>query len=119
MIKIEDFKEGESKRKYITHTGVLPEIDGDTLSDEQKQKLIGKCYTMCDGYIAQPGETTGDETGKTCEETGGENTQGTSESTGEGTGETTGETTGDETGKTTEGATGEENPQDGGVSTLE
>lgn len=79
MIKIDDFKVGGSQRKYITHTGVLPEIDGDTLSGEQKQKLIEKCYTMCDGYIAQPGETTGEETGKT---------------------------------------EGDENPQDGGVSTL-
>ena len=95
MIKIDDFKVGGSQRKYITHTGVLPEIDGDTLSGEQKQKLIEKCYTMCDGYIAQPGETTGEETGKT---------------EGEGTGEPTGE----ETGKTE----GDENPQDGGVSTL-
>ena len=95
MIKIDDFKVGGSQRKYITHTGVLPEIDGDTLSGEQKQKLIEKCYTMCDGYIAQPGETTGEETGKT---------------EGEGTGESTGE----ETGKTE----GDENPQDGGVSTL-
>lgn len=75
MIKIEDFKEGGSKRKYITHTGVLPEVDGTTLSDEQKTTLLGKCYTMCDGYIAQPaddettGETTGDETGKTEENT--------------------------------------------------
>ena len=76
MIKIDDFKVGGSQRKYITHTGVLPEIDGDTLSSEQKQKLIEKCYTMCDGYIAQPGETTGEETGKT---------------EGEGTGEPTGE----------------------------
>ena len=95
MIKIDDFKVDGSQRKYITHTGVLPEIDGDTLSGEQKQKLIEKCYTMCDGYIAQPGETTGEETGKT---------------EGEGTGEPTGE----ETGKTE----GDENPQDGGVSTL-
>lgn len=94
MIKIDDFKVGGSQRKYITHTGVLPEIDGDTLSDEQKQKLIEKCYTMCDGYIAQPGETTGEETGKTEEEGTGENTQETGESTGD------------------------ENPQDGGVSTL-
>lgn len=97
MIKIDDFKVGGSQRKYITHTGVLPEIDGDTLSDEQKQKLIEKCYTVCDGYIAQPAEdeSTGEETGKTeGEETDGENTQETGESTGD------------------------ENPQDGGVSTL-
>lgn len=53
MIKIDDFKAGGSQRKYITHTGVLPEIDGDILSDEQKRKLIEKCYTMCDGYIAE------------------------------------------------------------------
>ena len=103
MIKIDDFKVGGSQRKYITHTGVLPEIDGDTLSGEQKQKLIEKCYTMCDGYIAQPGETTGEETGKT-----------EGEGTGEPTGEGTGESTGEETGKTE----GDENPQDGGVSTL-
>ena len=102
MIKIEDFKEGGSKRKYITHTGVLPEVDGTTLSDEQKTTLLGKCYTMCDGYIAQPaeGETTGDETGKT-EETGGE-------------------TTGDETGKIEENTQEtEEKSQDEGISTLE
>lgn len=78
MIKIEDFKEGGSKRKYITHTGVLPEIDGDVLSDEQKQKLIEKCYTMCDGYIAhdiaQPGVDE-NETGETTEETTGETTE--------------------------------------------
>lgn len=96
MIKIDDFKVGGSQRKYITHTGVLHEIDGDTLSDEQKQKLIGKCYTMCDGYIVQPGETTGDETGKT-------------------EGEGTGESTGDETGKT--GEETQSDPVDGEVST--
>lgn len=94
MIKIEDFKEGGSKRKYITHIGVLSEVDGNTLSDEQKTTLLRKCYTMCDGYIAQPAEdeTTGDETGKT-EEAGGETTE-------------------DETGKT------EEKSQDEGISTL-
>ena len=98
MIKIEDFKEGGSKRKYITHTGVLPEVDDTTLSDEQKTTLLGKCYTMCDGYIAQPAEdeSTGDETGKT-------------------TGEGTGESTGDETGKT--GEETQSDPVDGEVST--
>lgn len=90
MIKIEDFKEGGSKRKYITHTGVLPEVDGTTLSDEQKTTLLGKCYTMCDGYIAQPAED-----------------------------ETTGETTEDETGKTEENTQEtEEKSQDEGISTL-
>lgn len=78
MIKIDDFKAGGSQRKYITHTGVLPEIDDDVLTDEQKRKLIKKCYTMCDGYIAQPGEDEAgddetteneDEAGKTGEET--------------------------------------------------
>lgn len=114
MIKIDDFKVGGSQRKYITHTGVLPEVDGTTLSDEQKTTLLGKCYTMCDGYIAQPaeGESTGDETGKT-----------TGETTGEGTGESTQENTQENTQET--GKAEEENPQeteeksqDGGVSTL-
>ena len=119
MIKIDDFKVGGSQRKYITHTGVLPEIDGDTLSGEQKQKLIEKCYTMCDGYIAQPGETTGEETGKTEGEGTGEPTgEETGKTEGEGTGEPTGEGTGESTGEETGKTEGDENPQDGGVSTL-
>ena len=35
-------------RRYITHTGILPEIDKPTTTDEEIEQYVDKFYTMCD-----------------------------------------------------------------------
>lgn len=37
-----------TKRRYITHTGILPEIDKPTTTDEEIEQYVDKLYTMCD-----------------------------------------------------------------------
>lgn len=37
-----------TKRRYITHTGILPEIDKPTTTDEEIGQYVDKFYTMCD-----------------------------------------------------------------------
>ena len=37
-----------TKRRYITHTGILPEIDNPTTTDEEIEQYVDKFYTMCD-----------------------------------------------------------------------
>lgn len=37
-----------TKRRYITHTGILPEIDKPTTTDEDIEQYVDKFYTMCD-----------------------------------------------------------------------
>lgn len=37
-----------TKRRYITHTGILPEIDKPTTTDEEIEQYVNKFYTMCD-----------------------------------------------------------------------
>ena len=37
-----------TKRRYITHTGILPEIDEPTTTDEEIEQYVDKFYTMCD-----------------------------------------------------------------------
>ena len=37
-----------TKRRYITHTGILPEIDKPTTTDEEIEQYVDKFYTMCD-----------------------------------------------------------------------
>lgn len=37
-----------TKRRYITHTGILPEIDKPTTTDGEIEQYVDKFYTMCD-----------------------------------------------------------------------
>ena len=37
-----------TKRRYITHTGILPKIDKPTTTDEEIEQYVDKFYTMCD-----------------------------------------------------------------------
>lgn len=37
-----------TKRRYITHTGILPEIDKPVTTDEEIEQYVDKFYTMCD-----------------------------------------------------------------------
>ena len=37
-----------TKRRYITHTGILSEIDKPTITDEEIEQYVDKFYTMCD-----------------------------------------------------------------------
>ena len=37
-----------TKRRYITHTGILPEIDKPDTTDEEIEQYVDKFYTMCD-----------------------------------------------------------------------
>ena len=37
-----------TKRRYITHTGILPEIDKPTTTDEEIEQYVDRFYTMCD-----------------------------------------------------------------------
>lgn len=37
-----------TKRRYITHTGILPEIDKPTTTDEEIEQYVDRLYTMCD-----------------------------------------------------------------------
>ena len=37
-----------TKRRYIAHTGILPEIDKPTTTDEEIEQYVDKFYTMCD-----------------------------------------------------------------------
>lgn len=37
-----------TKRRYITHTGILPEIDKPATTDEEIEQYVDKFYTMCD-----------------------------------------------------------------------
>lgn len=37
-----------TKRRYITHTGILPEIDKPTTTDEEIEQYVDKFYNMCD-----------------------------------------------------------------------
>ena len=37
-----------TKRRYITHTGILSEIDKPTTTDEEIEQYVYKFYTMCD-----------------------------------------------------------------------
>lgn len=37
-----------TKRRYITHTGIFPEIDKPTTTDEEIEQYVDKFYTMCD-----------------------------------------------------------------------
>lgn len=43
-----EHKEYGTKRRYITHTGILPEIDKPTTTDEEIEQYVDKFYTMCD-----------------------------------------------------------------------
>ena len=40
--------ESGTKRRYITHTGILPEIDKPDTTDEEIEQYVDKFYTMCD-----------------------------------------------------------------------
>ena len=42
-----------TKRRYITHTGILPEIDKPTTTDEEIEQYVDKFYTMCDNTRAK------------------------------------------------------------------
>ena len=65
-----------TKRRYITHTGILPEIDKPTTTDEEIEQYVDKFYTMCDNtrvkgeasseVVDQP---TGEQTKEPVEET--------------------------------------------------
>ena len=37
-----------TKRRYITHTGILSEIDKPDTTDEEIEQYVDKFYTMCD-----------------------------------------------------------------------
>ena len=43
-----EHREYGTKRRYITHTGILPEIDKPTTTDEEIEQYVDKFYTMCD-----------------------------------------------------------------------
>lgn len=58
-----------TKRRYITHTGILPEIDKPTTTDEEIEQYVDKFYTMCDNTRVKSeassevvGEPTGEQT---------------------------------------------------------
>ena len=47
-VPIPEHAEYGTKRRYITHTGILPEIDKPTTTDEEIEQYVDKFYTMCD-----------------------------------------------------------------------
>ena len=54
-----------TKRRYITHTGILPEIDKPTTTDEEIEQYVDKLYTMCDNTRVKSGaesEVVGEQT---------------------------------------------------------
>lgn len=54
-----------TKRRYITHTGILPEIDKPTTTDEEIEQYVDKFYTMCDNTRVKSGassEAVGEQT---------------------------------------------------------
>lgn len=64
-----------TKRRYITHTGILPEIDKPTTTDEEIEQYVDKFYTMCDNTRVKSeassevvGEPTDEQTKEPAEE---------------------------------------------------
>ena len=57
-----------TKRRYITHTGILPEIDKPTTTDEEIEQYVDKFYTMCDNTRVK-GEASSKVDGPTGEQT--------------------------------------------------
>ena len=64
-----------TKRRYITHTGILPEIDKPTTTDEEIEQYVDKFYTMCDNTRVKSeassevvGEPTDEQTKEQAEE---------------------------------------------------
>ena len=68
-----------TKRRYITHTGILPEIDKPTTTDEEIEQYVDKFYTMCDNTRVKSeassevvGEPTDEQTKEPVKEPAGE-----------------------------------------------
>ena len=60
-----------TKRRYITHTGILPEIDKPTTTDEEIEQYVDKFYTMCDNTRVKSeasSEVVGEQTKEPTEE---------------------------------------------------
>lgn len=60
-----------TKRRYITHTGILPEIDKPTTTDEEIGQYVDKFYTMCDNTRVKSeasSEVVGEQTKEPAEE---------------------------------------------------
>ena len=64
-----------TKRRYITHTGILPEIDKPATTDEEIEQYVDKFYTMCDNTRVKSevssgvvGEPTDEQTKEPAEE---------------------------------------------------
>ena len=60
-----------TKRRYITHTGILPEIDKPTTTDEEIEQYVDKFYTMCDNTRVKSeasSEVVGEQTKEPAEE---------------------------------------------------
>lgn len=60
-----------TKRRYITHTGILPEIDKPTTTDEEIEQYVDKFYTMCDNTRVKSeasSEVVGEQTKEPVEE---------------------------------------------------
>ena len=64
-----------TKRRYITHTGILPEIDKSATTDEEIEQYVDKFYTMCDNTRVKSeassevvGEPTDEQTKEPAEE---------------------------------------------------
>ena len=56
-----------TKRRYITHTGILPEIDKPTTTDEEIEQYVDKFYTMCDNTRVK-GEASSEVVGEPTDE---------------------------------------------------
>lgn len=64
-----------TKRRYITHTGILPEIDKPTTTDEEIEQYVDKFYTMCDNTRVKSeasSEVVGEQTKEPAKEPAGE-----------------------------------------------
>ena len=68
-----------TKRRYITHTGILPEIDKPATTDEEIEQYVDKFYTMCDNTRVKSeassevvGEPTDEQTKEPAKEPAGE-----------------------------------------------
>ena len=60
-----------TKRRYITHTGILPEIDKPATTDEEIEQYVDKFYTMCDNTRVKSeasSEVVGEQTKEPAEE---------------------------------------------------
>ena len=64
-----------TKRRYITHTGILPEIDKPATTDEEIEQYVDKFYTMCDNTRVKSevsSEVVGEQTKEPAKEPAGE-----------------------------------------------